>query len=228
MLNGRYDTIIFDFDGTLAELTIDFEAMKRELFARARRVVPDAPDPLQVPALEWMHGLVARLSRSDAAKARALDKDLHAAVRAIEAAAAREGRLFPFTRPLLAALARKGVRTGIITRNCSDALFTVFPDAGDLAGVVLSRDDVECAKPDPRHIRAALKALDASPGRTLMVGDHMLDMETGRRAGVDAAGVLTGRCSRGDLIGAGAVCVAGDAGELFADVLGADGCGSGS
>lgn len=215
MFNGQYDTIIFDFDGTLAELTIDFEAMKHVLLEEARRVIPHVSEPAATPALEWISGVVGALAKSNAEQAKTLDSRLHALVREIEAKAARRGRLFPFALPLLEKLAARGVRTGIITRNCSDALYAVFPDAALHAGAVLTRDDVRRAKPDPSHIRAALHALHAAPERTLMVGDHMLDVETGKRAGVDAAGVLTGRCSQEDLFGAGAKFVARNAAVLF-------------
>lgn len=219
MHTPRYHAVIFDFDGTLAELTIDFAAMKRALLREARTVVPDASDPGETPALEWMRALAADLEARDPARARNLDARLHAVVRSVETQAARHGRLFPFTRPLLDSLARQGLRTGIITRNCSDALYTVFPDARDHAHVVLTRDDVPRTKPDPAHIRAALDTLNADPARTLMVGDHTLDIETGRRADIDAAGVLTGNCTRQALQAAGALHIAPDAATLFADLL---------
>ena len=205
MRNTRYHAVIFDFDGTLAELTIDFAAMKRALLREARIVVPDAPDPGDTPALEWMRALAADLEARDPAGARALDARLHAVVRTVETRAARQGRLFPFTRPLLDSLASQGLRTGIITRNCSDALYAVFPDAREHARVILTRDDVPRTKPDPAHIRAALETLNANPAHTLMVGDHTLDIETGRRANIDAAGVLTGNCTRQALQAAGGI-----------------------
>ncbi|WP_461208967.1 HAD family hydrolase [Desulfocurvus sp. DL9XJH121] len=216
-----YRAVVFDFDGTLAELTIDFQHMKRELLAEARRADSTVPPPGNMPALEWMDREERRLARRDPDAARDFALRLGAVVRRVETEAAARGRLFPFARPLLASLAEAGVRTAIITRNCSEAVGAVFPDAARAAGVVLSRDDVGRVKPDPEHLMRALDVLGVAPEQALMVGDHVMDIETGRRAGADAAGVLTGSSSRDEFLAAGACRVADDAQALLRDVFGA-------
>lgn len=220
MRNARLRAVVFDFDGTLAELTIDFELMKRRLLALARRVVPDAPEPGATPALEWLDAVTDRLARTDPGAARRLSLRMHAEIRAVETEAASRGRLFSFSRPLLSSLAAAGTATAIVTRNCAEALQAVFPDAALAVGVVLCRDDVPRVKPDPAHVLAALEALGVEPGRALMVGDHVLDIETGRRAGMASAGVLTGKCTREQFLAAGARWVAGDAAELLSGPAG--------
>lgn len=104
--------------------------------------------------------------------------------------------------------------TAIITRNCSDALRAVFPDAHETVGAVLTRDDVERVKPDPEHLGNALERLGVTPAAALMVGDHPLDVETGKRAGTMTAGVLSGGYDREMLVAAGADFVVEDCGEL--------------
>jgi phosphoglycolate phosphatase len=56
---------------------------------------------------------------------------------------------------------------------------------------VQGTDGFPC-KPAPDVIFAALKALGASPGDCLFVGDSAADMEAGRRAGVTTCAVLYG------------------------------------
>src|SRR5699024_8628237 len=60
---------------------------------------------------------------------------------------------------------------------------------------IITLDDVEHTKPDPEPVLKAISALDADPPTTLMIGDNYHDIEAGRRAGVQTAGVawaLTG------------------------------------
>jgi len=188
---GALEAVIFDFDGTLAELVIDFTAMKRRVTEAAAAYLPTVPPANGLPVLEY----AARLARSmaDGEAARRFLDEVAGHVRDVEIEAAARARLFPATRAALAALAREHVRCGIITRNCREAVLRVFPDAERAVGVVLTRDDTPYVKPDPRHLLAALSALGAAPARSLMVGDHPMDVATGKAAGTLTAGVASGR-----------------------------------
>jgi phosphoglycolate phosphatase len=57
---------------------------------------------------------------------------------------------------------------------------------------LLTRDEVTAVKPDPGHLLAALRLLGVEPRRTLMVGDHPMDVQVGRAVGTRTAAVLTG------------------------------------
>lgn len=221
--SGPFEALVLDFDGTLAELNIDFTDMKRRLAALGEAYLGDAPASDGLPALEWIDrlaGLIEQVEGRDTAlefgtRARFLVMDM-------ELAAARQGGLFPFARPALADLRARGLRTAIITRNCTAAVRIVFPDVRDAVDCFLAREDVTRPKPDPAHPAAALKALGVSPRRALMVGDHTLDIATGLAAGMAAAGVATGRIPEAELASAGALFTAPDLPALLAR-LAADG-----
>ena len=51
---------------------------------------------------------------------------------------------------------------------------------------MLAGDTVAQMKPHPGHIREALAALGAAPGRAVMVGDSAADVESAQGAGVAA------------------------------------------
>ena len=56
-----------------------------------------------------------------------------------------------------------------------------------LISALIISEEVGCAKPDPRMIEAALRALHVGAGDVLMVGDSLTsDMRCARNAGVDA------------------------------------------
>jgi len=190
---NRLEAIVFDFDGTLAELTLDFDLMKRKIAALGEVFLGERPEPDGTPALEWLDRLVARAMELDRDEGLEFASRGRLVLAAMELDAAREGRLFPFTRPALTLLRDRGVATGVITRNISAAVRLVFPEIEAEVGVFLAREAAVRVKPDPAHLMQALGRLGADPARTLMVGDHPMDVETGRRAGALCAAVTSGR-----------------------------------
>ncbi len=212
----KLEAIIFDFDGTLAELRLNFPEMKRRLGVLAQEYFPEPLAPPNVPALEWLEDLTARLHHRDEDAAQELEARANALIQAIEIEAAHGAVLFPFTRPLLRELQEEGIRVAIITRNCEEAVRMVFPDIDRYCAVFLARNHVHRVKPDPAHLFRSLEAIAAAPASALMVGDHPLDVQTGKSAGIRTAGVWSGNASADDLARAGADFTARNCEELIA------------
>jgi phosphoglycolate phosphatase len=211
----KLESIVFDFDGTLAELHLDFPAMKLQVRALAQKFF-DYPLPAQGgPALEWLETLVNSLRASDDSAAFELEKLGAVLIKDIELEAAHRGSLFPFTRPILQALGQDGIKIAIITRNCEEAVRIVFPDLDRYCRGFLARDHVRQVKPYPNHLLFALKRIAASPETALMVGDHPLDIQTGQRAGILTAGVWSGTATEVELIRSGADLTARNCEELI-------------
>ena len=195
----HFAAVVFDFDGTLAELVLDFTAMKARLGRVAATFLADVPTPNGLPALEYARFLAETIGAQSAQAAARFELFAARAIMDQEIEAARAARLFPATRPALAALTRAGTRVGIITRNCRAAVEIVFPDAAAYAGVILARDDARHVKPDPRHLLDALQALGVRPEDALMVGDHPMDVATGQAAGTRTAALASGRTPLAEL-----------------------------
>jgi phosphoglycolate phosphatase len=187
------DAIVFDFDGTLAELVIDFNRMRTAIAALAEAFLGERPETNGQPVLEWLDELVEEVGAFDADLGRQLRSRGLLTITAMELDAAARGRLFDFTRPLLAELKARGLATAIVTRNCTAAVRRVFPDVAQCCDVFLPREDAPRVKPDPAHVLLALERLGVAPEKALMVGDHPLDVETARRAGTLAGAVASGR-----------------------------------
>ncbi|WP_320171486.1 HAD family hydrolase [Maridesulfovibrio sp.] len=211
----KIEAIVFDFDGTLAELTIDFNDMKRRLKALGSAFLDPLPCRDDLPALEWVDFMAECISGEDPA----LGKEFHTRCRfliiSMEVDAARNGRLFPFTCPMLSSLRESGIATGVITRNTASAVRQLVPEIDRISGCFLSREDVQNVKPHPEHLFKALEKIGAAPENTLMVGDHPIDIETGKRAGAMTAGVATGRMSLKELENAGPDFASADCSELM-------------
>jgi phosphoglycolate phosphatase len=189
----KLDAIIFDFDGTLADVPLDFDFMKTKIAALGEVFMDERPVPDGTPALEWLEKLSARVMERDRAEGMEFLSRGRLVIAAMELDAARDGCLYEFTRPVLDDLRARGVAAGVISRNISAAIKKVFPDIEDHLRVFLPRESSDRLKPDPAHLLRALERIDVPPERALMVGDHPMDVETGKRAGTLAAGVTTGR-----------------------------------
>ena len=111
---------------------------------------------------------------------------------AIEMGAADTAEVHPGVPELLETLRERGIRVGIVTRNCRAAVEHILNRNSLSYDVLLTRDDVEAVKPDPAHLLAALRLLQVEPQRALMVGDHPMDVQAGRAVGTRTAAVLTG------------------------------------
>ena len=211
----KLESIVFDFDGTLAELRLDFGEMKRRLSLLAEEYLTSALSPPTVPALEWMEALAEEVRAIDAEAAGEFQRRAGELIVSMETEAARQGSLFPFTRSVLTLLRRRNIKIAIITRNCEKAVRLVFPDVDRYCGSFLAREHVERVKPDPNHLLTALRKVVAAPETALMVGDHPIDIKTGRCAGVMTAGVWSGNASQEDLSRSGARWTARNCLELM-------------
>ena len=198
------DAILFDFDGTLAP-NLDLPDMRRQVVVLTQA--------LGVPEAVFKDCYIVEII--DAAKAWLVDQeskdvadqyyhDAHALIVNIEMAAAQGSAPFPRIHAYLGELKARGVRTGVVTRNCRSAIYTVFPEIDAHIDVVCARDDVVHFKPDPRHLVHCLECLDASAKKSVMVGDGRMDMQVGKSLGMHCIGVLSGNTSRQALLNAGA------------------------
>lgn len=164
-----YDAVVFDLDGTLVHLDVDWDAVDRTV----RSLLAD-------------HGV-----DTDESTAWELYDDAEAvgratAVEEIIASHERDGATRARRLPLADELPLS-VPTGVCSLNSEAAVRIALEDHG-LEGHVVSvvgRDTVGKRKPDPEPLLAAVDGLGASPEQTLFVGDSERDAETARRAGTD-------------------------------------------
>lgn len=197
-------TILFDFDGTLAILNIDFKEMRRSVLD----LVVDygaPPDGLRdLFVLEMIEAGATLVARHRPGDERAFTETAIQRITAIEIEGARSGKLFEGVREMLSVLKERRIATGIVTRNCLEAVRIVFPDIQAFCGAVVSREMVTRVKPHRDHILLALKILRSVPENAAMVGDHPMDILIGKEVGAYTIGVLTGYAGKEALLKAGA------------------------
>ncbi len=206
--------IIFDFDGTLAALNIDFNVMREQVFELMKHYGVEEELIEERYLLEIIDEVYQILWEKDPSDAEEFYKEAHQILHEVEMRAAEEGRLLPGTEKALKNLREKRIKVGIITRNCEDAVRRVFPNIDEFCDVFISRNSVKKVKPHPDHLSSAMKALDVSGEEGVMIGDHTIDIQAGKRVGMKTIGVLTGRTKREEFEKAGADNILNDATEI--------------
>lgn len=168
---------VFDLDGTLTEPAHDFAAIRQEL---------------EIPPESDILGHLDELPEAEAReRLRRLDEiEIAIAARAKPAAGAAK---------LMAALAERGVRVGILTRNTRDNAWTSLTviglDAYFDREAVIGRDEAE-PKPHPDGVLKLQALWGAEAEDVVVVGDYLFDLQTGRAAGAATVHVYGGVVGR--------------------------------
>lgn len=210
------EAVIFDYDGTLVHLNIDFGLMRKDVEEVLNEHGIEPEDLKGLYILEMIDEATARISRESPSKGSAFYRRSHEIVTQHELASTEEGKILPGVIQMLELLRKKGVKVGVITRNCDKAVKVVFPQIERLCDVYIPRDRTIRVKPHTDHLGLALKQLGVRNAmRCLMVGDHVLDVEGGKRMEMKTAGVLTGKTTRQQFIEAGADFILDDATKVL-------------
>ncbi len=207
---------LFDFDGTLARLNIDFQTLRMEILAMAREFglkEPLLPDPPYL--LELVAAFSAELAVREPGQAAVFRDRSLALIEAREWKAASPENLFPYTPRVLAVLLQGNYQLAILTRNSGASVRRVFPEIDRYCHLFLPREAVPRPKPDPGHLLEALHRFQVPARKAVMVGDHPLDILSGKKTGTRTIGVLTGRTKAEELEAARADLVLSDVEELL-------------
>ncbi|MFB6154563.1 MAG: HAD family hydrolase [Haloferacaceae archaeon] len=164
-----FDAIVYDCDGTLVRLAVDWEAAAREAAARLSEAGVDAGGM----------DLWAMLDLADETGHR---EELEDVLSAHEC----EGAADSARLPLADRVSTHDVPVGVCSLNAECAVREALSRHGlaEYVDVVVGRDSVSTRKPDPEPLLATLRALGVDPDRALFVGDSERDAETAARAGV--------------------------------------------
>ncbi|MCD6407859.1 HAD family hydrolase, partial [bacterium] len=163
--------VIFDFDGTIVSLHIDFGEIKKRIVEKA--LLSDLKIPNRnLPLLEFLE----EVKRRNRGKKEFEDFYKFACkyLKEKELEASEKSTPFPEGLKLLENLKSKGLKIGIITRNCKEAVEKVINKFNIPYDILLTRDDVEKVKPDEIHLKEAIKRLGLKKKEVIMVGDHKI------------------------------------------------------
>lgn len=155
---------ILDWDGVLADTRLDFSPIRAKYFNGERLPLVEAAELLEPAARE------------------ALERDMYD----LEMEGAKRASPVEGAHALLEWLDRSRIPWAVVSRNCRDSIFEAARRCDiDLPSSVLSRDDGPL-KPDPQALWAAAGAIGVEPGRCVMIGDFVYDLQGAKRAGMRA------------------------------------------
>ncbi len=123
--------------------------------------------------------------------------------------------VLPGARQLLHTLTQMGVPWAIATSGAEAGARPALDLLAAPGAVLVTRDQVRYAKPDPDLFLAAAERLGVLPGRCVVIGDSIWDLLAAQRAGALGVGVLSGGYGRDELERAGAYRVYDDAADVL-------------
>lgn len=163
----EYDAIVYDLDGTLVELAVDWDAVARESATVLEAEGIDASETDLWEMLELADDVDAR-------------EDIERTISEHECRGAERSTRLPTASEL-----PQSVPVAVCSLNCERACRLALDRHGITAHVetVIGRDTVSTRKPDPKPLLTAVRRLGKTPERTLFVGDSPRDELTADRAG---------------------------------------------
>ncbi len=189
---SKYDTVVFDFDGAVADT---------------------APDIIQsvshiidlVGSTPRSNDFIAHAIGGGAKKIliRCLDEEFHPRVDGDILTLFKDHydencdiytSLYPMVNDTLAKIKDMGIKTGLATMKVRKATLKICKtlDVEKFFDVIVTPEDVEKPKPDPESVMKILDAVGSTPAKSLMVGDTKTDILTAQNAGMDVAVVPYG------------------------------------
>jgi phosphoglycolate phosphatase len=215
----RFDLVVFDWDGTLADSTAPIASALQNA---CRDLGLDIPDDMAA-----RH--VIGLGLSDAMKIvaptlpAARYPELGARYRQLYLEREAEIPLFDGVRDMLAELESAGYLLAIATGKTRAGLARVLERNG-LGGFFHATRcaDEGLPKPHPDMLLHLMERLEVRPEETLMIGDTTHDLELAESAGASALAVAYGAHPHGELAQRDPLATVGSVGELR-DWLGSNG-----
>ncbi|WP_394338932.1 HAD family hydrolase [Haloplanus aerogenes] len=167
--SADYGAVVYDLDGTLVRLVVDWDAAASDATAAFAEAGVDVAD-----ADLW--------SLFETAPEHGLAEDLESILAAHE----RRGAEQAIRLPHADRVPEWSVPVGVCSLNAEAACRRALErhDLLDHVETVVGRDSVATHKPDPEPLLTAIDRLGADPSSALFVGDTERDRLTAERAGV--------------------------------------------
>lgn len=216
-LNKRADgpAFLFDLDGTLVDSVYQHVLAWREALEQAgiELAVWRIHRRIGMSGGLLANNLLRETGRRITAKEAAQLQRIHAEAYARQVSQVRS---LPGARELLAYLSKNAVPWAIATSGRLESAGPALKILGVGADVpVVTRDQVQHAKPDPDLFLAAAERLGVEISESFVVGDSVWDLLAARRARALGIGLLSGGYGREELERAGAYRVYQDPADLL-------------
>lgn len=199
LIATRFDTVLYDLDGTLIDSAKDMQLAVSRVLAD-HGLPPVTEDDVRIfmgqGSKVTMNKAFAKYGKAlDDASLTAVTKEF---VRYYEADPISHTVAFDGVAQVVAGFADLGLKQGVCTNKFERPSrmilehLNLLPPISDVAGA----DTFPVRKPDPRHILMLLERMGRSPARAVMIGDSIHDVEAAHGAGLPAVLVSWGYTAR--------------------------------
>lgn len=180
----QFNALLFDLDGTLFDTAPDFISAVNQQLA-IHQQPPLAPDVIRSSVTDGSPGLVRKAFNIGPEESgfETLREELLAIY--LQRLGAKTV-LFPGLQQLVKSCVSRGIPWGIVTNKpwlYTEPTMLQLP-LMETAACVICPDHVRQPKPDPEGLQLASHKIGIVPNACLYVGDHIRDIEAGKRAGM--------------------------------------------
>jgi len=190
--------VIFDLDGTLVDTADEFVVIVQALRAEHGREAMD-PQRIRASVSNGARALVS-LALDIAEDSEGFETQRLRLLELYSGVLGSVATLYPGIGELLGELERRNVSWGIAT-NKPRAYTVPLLERLNLQpqpGSVVCPDDVTERKPHPESLLRNCRELGCNPDEAIYIGDHLRDIEAGRRAGMYTIAAAYGYIEPGD------------------------------
>lgn len=183
--------VVFDFDYTLGDSTEGIVQSINYAMGRLARGMYGRDDIVKTIGLSLAKAYEVLTGREEPDEVMLFEKYF---VEKADEVMVINSVLYPGVVEMLFRLHDRGIKTGIVTTKYHYRIEQIISVHGisHLIDGIVGGEDVRHVKPDPEGLVEMAKILGVDRGEMLYVGDHVVDAEAARAAGVDFVAVLTG------------------------------------
>lgn len=191
--------IIFDLDGTLVAIKIDYPALRNDVIQTLKEF--GAPPHLLeerrvLIILENVRRYLTEKNRSDLFVD--IKRKVYSIIDDYETKAALSTEIIPGAFEALKFVKDRGFKIGLCSVSGEKAVSLVVErfQLRHFFDAIITREYTPRPKPFTDHLETVLKAIDAKPHEAIVVGDSIIDMVPARTLNVLAVGVASGVFAR--------------------------------
>ncbi len=195
---AKFNAVLFDLDGTLLDTARDFfTALNRLLTDKGKAPLPE--EVIRIAVANGSAGLITLAFHIDPSDTEFefLRQQL---LEYYGACLAERTRLFAGMEAILRRLAEEDIPWGIVTNKPHFYTNAILEQLALPASpsVVICPDHVSHTKPHPEPILMACRQLSAEPAKSIYIGDHLRDIQSGLNAGTVTVAAAYGYIDAGD------------------------------
>lgn len=166
----RIKGVIFDFDGVIVKLDVDWQGLREEL-----------KDAFSLKDVVWMSEILEKIKTIKGNKGL---KEAYKTIRKYELKNFDNHNLIKKTVPIIGKIKKSGKRVGIFSNNMRTTIDLCLDQfkLNSLIDTVVSKEDVESTKPDPEGFYKILDNWQLSKDEVIFVGYSEFDMLCGKNA----------------------------------------------